>query len=276
MQLILFTIVSSLSHEDSFGDTAKLFEAINQDEFKEKLEETMKNMKDMFNEDKTDGGGDDNKSQNMPDPEELHEHVNGMLNGKLGKLAKDIAEETAKDLDIDMNDGGSVDGVFKNLFSQPTKLMSLVKNVGSKLDERMKSGDIKESELLQEASEMMDKMKRMPGMGNLQEMFGKMGMGSKGGKMDMNAMRNNISKNMKVAKQRERMKEKLEKRRAATSSSSSQSHTAPAYSLPSEPAITSKNSSDEVERSVFRTGETYEKTLKRPTGGNKKKRRKKK
>jgi hypothetical protein len=31
-----------------------------------------------------------------------------------------------------------------------------------------------------------------------------------------------------------------------------------------------------VERTVFRTGEKYEKTLKPPSGGNKKKRRKKK
>lgn len=280
LQLILFTVVSSLSHEESFGDTAKLFEAINQDEFKEKLEETMKNMKDMFNGDKKDGN--DKSSQNMPDPEKIHEHVNGMLNGKLGKLAKDIAEETAKDFDIDMTDGGSVDSVFKNLFNQPTKLMSLVKNVGSKLDERMKSGDIKETELLQEASEMMEKMKSMPGMGNLKEMFGKMGMGGKGGKMDMNAMRNNISKNMKVAKQRERMKEKLEQRRAAASVSSSSSQSPPtaAYtrtpSLPREPTPTKQTPPGEVERTIFRTGETYEKTLKPPSGGNKKKRRKKK
>ena len=288
LQLILFTVVSSLSHEESFGDTAKLFEAINQDEFKEKLEETMKNMKDMFNEDKKDGN--DKSSQNMPDPEELHEHVNGMLNGKLGKLAKDIAEETAKDFNIDMADGGSVDSVFKNLFNQPTKLMSLVKNVGSKLDERMKSGDIKESELLQEASEMMEKMKSMPGMGNLQQMFGKMGMGgmgAAGGKMDMNAMRNNISKNMKVAKQRERMKEKLDQRRAAaaasSSSFSSSSYSSSSSSHPLRPSETTRTQTPtaqtptgEVERTVFRTGEKYEKTLKPPSGGNKKKRRKKK
>ncbi len=277
LQLILFTVVSSLSHEESFGDTAKLFEAINQDEFKEKLEETMKNMKDMFNGDNK--CGNDKPSQNMPDPEELHEHVNGMLNGKLGKLAKDIAEETAKDFDIDMTDGGSVDSVFKNLFNQPTKLMSLVKNVGSKLDERMKSGDIKESELLQEASEMMEKMKSMPGMGNLKEMFGKMGMGGKGGKMDMNAMRNNISKNMKVAKQRERMKEKLDQRRAAaaaSSSSSSSSHPLRPSETTRTQTPTTQTPSREVERSVFRTGEKYEKTLKPPSGGNKKKRRKKK
>ena len=50
LQLILFSIVSNISDGDSFGDTAKLFESINEDEFKNKLEETINNMKDMFEE----------------------------------------------------------------------------------------------------------------------------------------------------------------------------------------------------------------------------------
>ena len=48
LQLILFSIVSNISDGESFGNTAKLFEAINEDEFKSKLEETINNMKDMF------------------------------------------------------------------------------------------------------------------------------------------------------------------------------------------------------------------------------------
>lgn len=225
LQLILFTVVSSLSKEESFGDTAKLFEAINEDEFKKKLEETVSSMQDMFSNIKQDNvsnssdGHADNEDNNqprtmptMPSPDDIHDHVTGMLDGKLGKLAKEIADETAKDLNIDMNDQTSVDGVFKNLFKQPTKLMSLVKNVGNKLDEKMKSGNIKESELLEEASELMQKMKNMPGMGNIKDMFSKMGMNVPNGKMDLNAMRNNINRNMRNAKQRERMKEKLQKR----------------------------------------------------------------
>ena len=37
--------------------------------------------------------------------------------------------------------------------------MDLVKNIGGKLDSKMKSGDIKESELLEEATEIVNKMK---------------------------------------------------------------------------------------------------------------------
>ena len=44
---------------------------------------------------------------------------------------------------------------------------------GGKLDDKIKSGEIKESELLEEASDMIKKMKSMPGMGNMQELFKK-------------------------------------------------------------------------------------------------------
>ena len=41
--------------------------------------------------------------------------------------------------------------------------MNMVKKVGSKLDSKLKSGEIKESELMEEASQLMEKMKNMPG-----------------------------------------------------------------------------------------------------------------
>ena len=37
----------------------------------------------------------------MPDPKELNEHINSLLNGKLGHLAGEIAKETADKI---MND----------------------------------------------------------------------------------------------------------------------------------------------------------------------------
>ena len=48
LQVILFTVVTNVSDQNSFGDTAKLFEAINHDEFKKKLEDTMEEMQNMF------------------------------------------------------------------------------------------------------------------------------------------------------------------------------------------------------------------------------------
>ena len=247
LQLILFTIITSVKNEKSFGDTAKLFEAINEDEFKSKLEDTIGEMSKMFenmnfnmeneSNDNSDNQGvsyennynDDGTNRedrekdfnnfknefakNLPNAEDIHNHITGMMDGKLGKLAKEIAEETYNDLDINIDPSNAdMSSIFKQLLSNPNKIMNLVKNVGSKLDNKIKSGDIKESELLEEASELMNKMKNMPGMGNLEGMLNKMGMPGMpgGGKVNMNAFNQHMQQNMKNAKMRERMKSKLD------------------------------------------------------------------
>ena len=84
----------------------------------------------------------------------------------------------------------------------------MVKRVGNKIQEKIDSGEIKESELMEEAKDLMMKMKGMPGMKNFQDMFSKMGM-PKNGKMNMSKMESNI----KLARQKERMREKLKKRK---------------------------------------------------------------
>jgi hypothetical protein len=214
LQLITFSIVGTLDNKDAFGDTAKMFEAINQDEFKSKLEETLSHMQGLFD---MSGNKSDSAAPgiNMPDAEQLHEHITGMLDGKLGQLAREIAEETANNLNIDFDEGSDMKDVFQKLMKNPTKLMGLVKTVGDKLDSKIKTGDLKESELIAEATEMMNKMKNMPGMDNIQSMLSKMGMGNLsglgnlaglgGGKVNMGAMQANLDQKMKLAKTKERI-----------------------------------------------------------------------
>ena len=281
LQLVLFTIVSSISDGNSFGDTAKLFEAINEDDFKSKLEETITQMHELFGDAGEEGeagaseagageagaGADTGEAgeagagkpginlNDLPNPSDIHEHVTNMMNGKLGKLAREIAEETANDLNINMDNAESINDVFKRLIKNPTKLLGLVKNVGSKLDEKLKSGDMKESELLEEASELMKKMKNMPGMGDLQSMLSKMGMnaGKSGGKVNVNAMQSNLDKKLKEAKNRERLFKKMEEKKAAAAAVTTASQAIP-------------------ENLVFSTGETVERSTpsdKKPKGKKK-------
>ena len=219
LQLFLFDAISDMTDGSSFGDTAKLFEAIDEDVFRNKLEETITQMQNMFETEDGEAGTDSDDQRgaerpSIPNPEEIHEHVSAMMDGKLGALAKEIAEETAQEMDIDIEDSGNINDVFKKLFKNPTKLMSLVQNVGSKIDKKLKDGNIKESELIEEATELIKKMKDTPGMGNLQEMFSKMGMPMpKGGKMNTAAMQAHLQRNMRVAKQRERMQERQANKR---------------------------------------------------------------
>jgi hypothetical protein len=208
LKLIMFTIVGSISDKEAFGDTAKLFEAVNEDEFKEKLTSTLDDIQKAFE-------SSDHPGPNIPNAENLHEHISGMLDGKLGKLAYEIAEEAAGELNLDLEDSGNdPKEVFQKLIKNPGKMMNLVKSVGTKLDTKIKSGELKESELIAEASEMMKRMKDMPGMGGIQEMMSKMGMGNfkmpPGAKMDFNGMEAALNRNMKMAKTKERIQKKSE------------------------------------------------------------------
>jgi hypothetical protein len=235
LQLILFAIVGTMDNSDAFGETIKMFKSVEENDLKNTLEETMSKMYEFFENSKSAGTGEgegqdgdnedkDNEDENgeginmknFPSAENLHEHINGMLGGKLGELAMEIAQETASDLNLgadgDLNADSNVKDVFQKLMKNPTKLMSLVKNVGSKLDEKIKSGSIKESELMSEASDIINRMKDMPGMGDIQSMLKKMGMakGMGGGKFDFNAMESKLNQNMKQAQMKEKMKEKAE------------------------------------------------------------------
>ena len=213
LQLILFSTVNLHETGESFGETAKLFEAINEKEFKDKLEETINQMTEIFNISGEPMSTDASGIQ-LPDPEKLQEHISSMLEGNLGNLAREIAAETAAELTEDFDDASTVGDVFKKLFRNPGKLMGLVKKVGNKLDSKLKSGEMKESELIREASELITKMNKMPGMGNMNNMLRKMGIPGQN-KRGMSTLQARMAQNMRMATTRERMQHKLEKRRAA-------------------------------------------------------------
>jgi hypothetical protein len=252
LQLILFSVIGTVHNKSELGDTAKMFEAIDEEELKKKLQETLEGMQNLFD---ASGSNVDNNSTpfsgiNMPNAEQLHEHINSMMGGKLGKLAMELAEETANELNLDMENTGDTKDVFQKLFKNPAKMMNMVKNIGGKIDEKIKSGEIKESELMQEGMDLLNKMKDMPGMGNMQQMFSQMGIPGlgKGAKINMGAMEAQLNRNMKTAKMKERIKSKAEanakaKEQEATSSSKE------------TPAI-----SEEELLKIFSTGEKVEKT----------------
>jgi hypothetical protein len=262
LQLLVFSIITSIDDKDSFGNSAHLFEAINSEEFKKKLEETIGQMGNIFNinKDNTDNTDNTNNTDNtdntdnkgfndisfgefndmfknfskdssnnffnnLPDTETIHDHINSLINGKIGSLAKELAEETAKDLDIDENNISNVNDVFKQLFKNPQKLMGLVNNISSKLDTKMKDGSIKESELLEEAGSIFKNMKDMPGMGNFEDLFKSMNMDQfmpKGGKFNSNAFQHMMDQNVKMSKMKERMRKKAESNKTNYSENYSQ------------------------------------------------------
>ena len=259
LQLMLFSVVGSLDNKEAFGDAAKLFEAINEDEFKGKLQETLNEMQNLFD---LSGNFGENlreglNQNDLPNPDEINEHITGMLDGKIGQLAREIAEETASNLNMDFDGATDIKDVFNKLVKNPTKLMGLVKKVGDKLDSKLKSGELKESEMIKEATELMNKMKNMPGMDNIQSMLNKMGMGGLG-KVNTGAMEAQLKQKLKMAQTKERIRGKAEARKIERENSN----------LPPPNNNESKPIPDEELFKLFNSGEKSEKT---PRNKNKKK-----
>lgn len=269
LQLMLFAVVGSLENKEAFGDTAKLFEAINEDEFKSKLQETLSHMQDLFNtpegSNPMENLGEGLNPSDLPNAEQINDHITGMLDGKIGQLAREIAEETAANLNMDFDGATDMKDVFNQLLKNPTKLMGLVQKIGDKLDTKMKSGELKESEMIQEATEIMSKMKNMPGMGNIQSMLSKMGMsglGGLGGKVNTGAMESQLNQRLKMAKTKERIRAKAEanalKRQMETSAQSQPtSQTKPVVS--EEELIKLFSSSEKIEKTPRKSQPTSEK-----------------
>ena len=252
LQLLLFSIIDNADDKSVFGATSELFENVNEEEFKTKMEDTMKDLFELFQQNQASDDNDDNNENtaghssdgsngvnsgsdsSAPEflnPENMQEHISSLLDGKLGKLATEIAEETAEELDLDMNDAENSQEAIKKLVSNPNKLMKLVKKVGGKLESKIKSGDIKESELMAEASQIMKKMKGMPGMNNMEKMFRNMGgmpgmsgggmpdlsalsaLAGKGAKINTGAYNNMVRKQEAIDKSRKKAQEVAQRRR---------------------------------------------------------------
>ena len=282
LQLILFSVIGSVHDKSQFGDTFKLFESINEEDWKTKLQETLEGMQNLFQQyPDIDANQDQNtnnkqnqdynkENMNLPNAEDIQNHIHNMMDGKLGKLAMELAEETAQELNIDMQNVTTSQDVFQKLFANPGKLMNMVKNVGDKIDGKIKSGEIKESELISEGVDILNKMKNMPGMENIQEMISKLGIPGlgKGAKLNTAAMEQKMNQNLKLAQMKERIKMKSEQKKQATNLDNQEQNKKQEQSVLSDDQLIS----------IFSTGEKVEKTLRgsKPETGNKKKKGKKK
>ena len=237
LQVILFTVVGSMKDKSSFGETANLFDGINESELQDKLKDAMGNIGDFFSkmgddsfEGANEGANEDDapplfNPKNMPKPEDIHDHLKTLFNGKIGNLAKELAEEVSGDFaDVfgdDIKDIKSTKDVFAKLMKNPQKISGLVKKVGEKLNEKMNRGDISKEDIMSEAGELMRKMKEMGGAENFASMFKNMAknMGvniPKGAKIDTNALKQMEKKMSANEKMKARIQAKKQKQAEET------------------------------------------------------------
>ena len=221
----------------SIGDFFKnMEENINTNEAGDKTNENsempMPDMKDFFkfaekmkedaglDEDTESGipGGFKFDRNSMPNPEDLHGHLKGLFEGKIGTLAQELAEEISQDFgDIlggnDEDQPTNTQDVLKKMMKNPKKIMDLMKTVSSKLDKKMKDGDISKDEIMKEATEWMSKMKDMGGSDQFNEMFKNLTKNMGGLGKNMKIDQNALERMTKTQAMKERMRNKLEQRR---------------------------------------------------------------
>lgn len=219
LQLLLFSCVENLDTNTMFGDANNLFSAISQDDLQEKLKSTIEGMKDLFN----DGFSNENVSEGEPtnnntssepflNENDLHSHLNKLMEGKIGSLAKEIATETQNEFSNEKDQETFLSDCMKN----PEKLMNMVKNIGTKLDEKINKGDLNKNDLFEEATNIMNNMKDMPG---IKETMSKMGFNPKN--FNMAGMQEKMKETMKTSQMKDRLnkvREKREKERQTTMS----------------------------------------------------------
>jgi len=228
LQLVLFTVIGSVKDKSTFGDSMNMFEGIDEKDLQEKLGETMEGLTDFFKDmgknESSEGEASSGQEQSMPfnmngmpNMENMQEHLHTLFNGKIGSLAKEMAEEISGDFTELLGDNAenaSPQDVMKKLMKNPTKIMGLMKSVTGKLDAKMKSGEISREEIMKEAGDLLGKMKESTGGAEMSEMFAKMAksMGGMGKNMRMDT--NAIDRMVKSSKLKEDMFKRQDNKKA--------------------------------------------------------------
>ena len=253
LQLLLFTVMGSVKDTTNFGETIDMFESMNETDLQDKMKETMAGLEDFFkgmgsqeqdnesSDPTSDHGplpsGSLPKGFKLPKPEIIQEHMKILMEGKLGKLAKELTEEFTGDLKdvFDENEDTkdkSIKEIMAQLMKDPKKLMGIMKKITDKLQNKMQSGDISQDELMKEVATLVEKFKEMGGgedfiknftNGPFAKMFKNMAAGA-----GLNA--NTVVQMGKQSAMKERLRKKMEERKmrealasASASASSMQS-----------------------------------------------------
>jgi len=100
----------------------------------------------------------------VPEPPTDIGELDNLFGGVLGTIAKDLATDMLNNPEYNCTDAGSVQEAMSNLFSNPSKIATIFKKVSDKLDQKMSSGEIDNSDILRETNSLFTKMQGMPGL----------------------------------------------------------------------------------------------------------------
>jgi hypothetical protein len=149
LQVVLFLVVGTMKDKMDFGDAVNMFEGMNQDELHTKMEAAMENIGSFFqnveepkSESEATPSDTNNDKKAFSDLKDqfagINDHLRGMFDGKIGKLAQELAEDLGNDLagtfGDDLGNARSTKVVLDKLLKNPQLITGLMKNVGDKLN----------------------------------------------------------------------------------------------------------------------------------------------
>lgn len=214
LQLVLFTVIGSIYDKDQFGNATQMFEGIDSEELNAKLTESFESLSSFFKNmehespEGTAAEGGEDSTPNIPEPSDMHEHIQKLFDGKIGRLANEMAHELEGQMSTlfpGMETPNSSKDLIKLFMKNPSKIMEISKLVLSKLNQKMKDGDISEEELKKETSEIFKGMKSSKEFKGMFDVMSKtMGLG-KNAKMNTGMVDKMI--------QKEKMKDRMNKKR---------------------------------------------------------------
>lgn len=142
----------------SFHEFLEEFSNVTDEEMEESLRDHSKELLAMFH--NLSKHMEENDAENAERLGDAIPGLKGLLDGKIGELAKSIASEIKpEEFGLgSLEELKSPQDVFDKILKKPQKLMSVVKKVGSKVQDKIKSGEINQHELMAEATKMMESM----------------------------------------------------------------------------------------------------------------------
>lgn len=237
LQLILITIVSNIETENTFGEAAKLFEAIESEKLLSEFSNIIDNVKNMYTTIDSNDISENSIFNNfknifdmssnidsIPDISGIEKHLNSLLDGKIGKLAAEFSEDLYKELnvnDLENSNIKDINDVYKHIFKNPSKLLNVIGKMGEKLDQKIKSGELSQREIIEESTKMFGSLTNTDVSGvNGMQVFKNMieGFANTNKNFNKSAFNNIVSKE----KMRSRMREKLNKKQGENISSSNE------------------------------------------------------
>jgi hypothetical protein len=155
----------------------------------------------------------------------IYSQMSGFMNGKLGKIAKEIADETSTSLlgdfdDIDVNDETDIPAALNKIFTRlkgnPDTVLNIMQNLGNKINTKIEEDKLTKNDIIEETGELM---KNFENLSEYKNMFENMpflkdmmsNMTGAGGAAGADA-KNKSKQSSENVKARNNMKETLKKR----------------------------------------------------------------